>query len=79
LVRHAGLIIYPDWDARSGQWLDPARPARYTRRFPAGEKPGDLPIPAAQQDRAGRQSQDRQGARPDDPPSILARADEVIE
>ena len=52
----------------------------YVGRILKGEKPADLPVAAADQVRAGHQSQDRQGARPQRAAvTLLARADEVIE
>ena len=51
----------------------------YTGRILKGEKPADLPVAAADQVRAGAQPQDREGARPRHPPTLLALADEVIE
>ena len=53
--------------------------AAYVDRILKGEKPADLPVQAANQVRACHQPQDREGARPDVPPTLLARADEVIE
>ena len=55
------------------------RAAGYVDRILKGEKPADLPVQAPTKYELVDQSQDRQGARPDVPPSVLARADEVIE
>ena len=55
------------------------RAAAYVGRILKGEKPGDLPVEQADQIRVRHQPQDRQGARPRLPPTLLARADEVIE
>jgi putative tryptophan/tyrosine transport system substrate-binding protein len=52
--------------------------ATYVDRIPKGAKPAD-PRRVAHQVRTGEQPQDRQGAGLKIPPSILARADEVIE
>ena len=55
------------------------RAAGYVDRILKGEKPADLPVQAPTKYRAGDQPQDRQSTRPNIPPSLLARADEVIE
>ena len=55
------------------------RAAGYVDRILKGEKPADLPVQAPTKYRTGNQSQDRQGARPYGAPTLLARADEVIE
>ena len=55
------------------------RAASYVDRILKGEKPADLPVQAPTKYRVGHQPQDRQGARPRMPPTLLARADEVIE
>ena len=73
-VAAGGLISYgPD------QIDQYRRAAGYVDRILKGEKPADLPVQAADEVRTGDQPQDRQGARPQVPPSLLARADEVIE
>ena len=46
---------------------------------PEGREAGGSTSRATYQVRVYDQSQDRQGARLDDPPSLLARADHVIE
>ena len=51
----------------------------YTGRILKGAKPVDLPVAAGDQIRTGDQSPDREDARPHVPPTLLARADEVIE
>ena len=51
----------------------------YTGRILKGEKPADLPVAAVHESRAVHQPQDRQGARPYRPGTLLGRADEVIE
>ena len=53
------------------------RAASYVDRILRGQKPGDLPVQFPTRD--AREPQDRQGARLAIPPSILLRADEVIE
>ena len=55
------------------------RAAGYVDRILKGEKPADLPVQPPTKFRVRHQSQDRQGAWPDVPPTLLARADEVIE
>ena len=55
------------------------RAAGYVDRILKGEKPADLPVQAPTKYRNGHQPQNRQGARPHVPPTLLARADEVIE
>ena len=50
----------------------------YVGRILKGEKPADFPS-AADQVRIGHQSEDRESARPEVPPTLLAGADEVIE
>jgi hypothetical protein len=55
------------------------RAASYVDKILKGAKPGDPLHRAADEVRARHQSQDRQGARPDDPPLVLVRADQVIE
>ena len=72
-VKDGGLISYgPDPVAPYGQ------AASYVDRILRREacRPSGA---GADQERAGRQPQDRQGARPRVPASVLARADEVIE
>ena len=51
----------------------------YVGRILKGAKPADLPVDAADQIRAGDQPQDRKALGLDVPPTLLARADEVIE
>jgi hypothetical protein len=53
-------------------------PLRLLARSAVGQL-GRSPGAVADQVRNGREPQDRQGARPCDTPSILLRADEVIE
>ena len=74
LSRRGGLISYgPDP-------LDPyRRAAGYVDRILKGEKPADLPVQAADQVRTGDQPQDCQALGLEVPPTLLARADEVIE
>ena len=56
------------------------RAASYVDRILKGEKPADLPVQAPTKYELVDQPQDRQSARPRTvPPSLLARADEVIE
>jgi putative ABC transport system substrate-binding protein len=50
----------------------------YAGKILSGVKPADLPVQRPTAFARG-EPQDRQGARPDDPTSILARADEIIE
>jgi putative ABC transport system substrate-binding protein len=61
----------------------PSRAVPADRRLrgphPAGGSAGRAARRAADHVRAGDQSQDGQGARPDDPPSLRQRADQVIE
>ena len=54
------------------------RAAGYVDRILKGEKPADLPVQARPSTNC-HQPQDREGPRPHLPPSLLARADEVIE
>ena len=51
----------------------------YVGRILKGEKPAELPVMQPTKFEITDQPQDRQSARPDVPPSLLARADEVIE
>ncbi len=44
-----------------------------------GANAGDIPDPAANDLSPGDQPHEGEGARPDDPPSLLQRADQVIE
>ena len=53
--------------------------ATYVGRILKGEKASRSAGHAADEIRASHQSQDRQGARPEVPPKLLALADEVIE
>ena len=56
------------------------RAAGYVDRILKGEKPADLPVQAPTKYELVDQPQDREGARPRQClPSLLARADEVIE
>ena len=76
LLRHrsGGLISYGTDNIDEYR-----RAAGYVDRILKGEKPADLPVQAADQVRAGDQSEDRQGLGLTVPPTLLARADEVIE
>ena len=74
LRQGGGLISYGPRSARPV----PAR-GRYVDRILQGRKAGRPSGATADQVRAGDQPQDRQSARPRNPPNLLARADEVIE
>ena len=53
--------------------------ASYVDRILKGEKPAEIPCAAADQVRARHQPQDGERPRTPIPPTLLARADEVIE
>ena len=55
------------------------RGAWYVHRLLQGAKPAELPVEQASKFEFIINAQDRQGARPHMPPTLLARADEVIE
>ena len=55
------------------------RAAAYLDKILKGTKPGDLPVEQPHEVRTDDQPQDCEGARPDDPPVSLLRADQVIE
>ena len=55
------------------------RPAIYAGKILKGTKPADLPVVQSTKFELGHQPEDRKGARPRVPPTLLARADEVIE
>ena len=54
------------------------RVAYYVDKILKGAKPADLPCRAADEVRAGDQSQDCEADRPDDSAVVLYRADKVI-
>ena len=73
-VEAGGLISY------GADNLDPhRRAASYVDRILKGEKPADLPVQAPTKHEIRNQPQDRQGAWPTVPNTLLFRADEVIE
>ena len=51
----------------------------YAGRILKGAKPADLPVMQSTKLELGHQRPDRQDARPRVPPSLLARAEELIE
>jgi putative ABC transport system substrate-binding protein len=55
------------------------RAAIYVDKILKGAKPADLPARTADEIRARHQSENGQSPGSDDPPSLLARADEVIQ
>ena len=87
-ARHAVPTIYGSREYRRRRradelWSNIADAYRqvgiYVGRILKGEKPADLPVVAVDQVRVGHQPQDRQALGLTVPPSLLARADEVIE
>ena len=72
-VEAGGLMAYAVDDLQTARRL-----AAYVDKILKGAKPGDLPVEQPTKFDAGHQSQDRQGPRADDPPTLLMRAEEVI-
>jgi putative ABC transport system substrate-binding protein len=74
LVRAGALASYGPEFREYGR-----RPARYVARILAGGRPGDLPVEAINQPSLAINLKTAKAIGLDIPPSLLARADEVIE
>ena len=73
-VEAGGLMSYgPNTRTCSGA------PPNMSTKFCAGAKPGDIPVEQPTKFDLVDQPDDGEGARPRIPPTLLARADEVIE